>query len=93
MTMLVPRLDEDARARVEAVLARAAEDITFREHLLSDPAAALADTNLTDEEKDALGGMRRVALEEWGVDVRRFRAFLMDNGNKFWTGDDVEPVV
>lgn len=92
MTTSVPKLDGDARTRVERVLSRAAQDITFREQLLADPTAALADTDLTDEEKDALGGMRRVALEEWGVDVRRFRAFLMDNGNKFWTGDDVEPV-
>jgi len=93
MTTFVPQLDDQARARVEAVLARAAEDIGFREQLLADPTEALASTDLTDAEKDALGGMRRVALEEWGVDVRRFRAFLMDNGNKFWTGDDVEPVV
>lgn len=93
MTAHVPQLDDDARRRVEAVLARASEDIAFREQLLADPAAALAGSDLSVEEREALSSMRRVALEEWGVDVRRFRAFLMDNGNKFWTGDDVEPVV
>lgn len=93
MTSSVPHLDDDAKQRVEAVLTRAADDIEFRELLLADPEAALNDVNLTDEEKTALGSMRRVALEEWGVDVRRYRAFLMDNGNKFWTGEDVEPAV
>lgn len=93
MTSSVPQLNEDAKQRVEAVLTRAAEDIEFRELLLADPEAALKDSNLTDDEKTALSTMRRVALEEWGVDVRRFRAFLMDNGNKFWTGEDVDPAV
>lgn len=93
MTSSVPQLDDHAKQRVEAVLSRAAEDIAFRELLLADPEAALNDCDLTDEEKMALSSMRRVALEEWGVDVRRFRAFLMDNGNKFWTGEGVEPAV
>lgn len=91
MSSSVPHLDEDAKQRVEAVLSRAAEEIEFRELLLADPDAALEETDLTDDEKVAMSSMRRVALEEWGVDVRRYRAFLMDNGNKFWTGDDVEP--
>lgn len=93
MTSSIPQLDKEAKKRVEAVLSRAAEDIEFRELLLADPEAALKDSDLTDGEKTALGTMRRVALEEWGVDVRRFRAFLMDNGSKFWTGEDVEPAV
>jgi hypothetical protein len=93
MSSSVPQLDAEARRRVEAVLSRAAEDIEFRELLLADPEAALKDSDLTDDEKTALSTMRRVALEEWGVDVRRFRAFLMDNGNKFWTGSEVEPTV
>lgn len=93
MSSSVPQLDAEAKERVEAVLSRAAEDIEFRELLLADPEAALKDSGLTDDEKTALSTMRRVALEEWGVDVRRFRAFLMDNGNKFWTGEDVEPAV
>lgn len=89
MTSTIPQLDDAAKLRVEAVLSRAAEDIEFREQLLADPGAALADTDLTDEEKAMLGTGRRVALEEWGVDVRRFRAFLMDNGNKFYTDEDL----
>lgn len=93
MTQSVPQLDDAAKQRVEAVLTRAAEDIAFREQLLADPQAALADTDLTAEERQALATMRRVALEEWGVDVRRYRAFLMDNGTKFWTGEDVEPAI
>lgn len=93
MTSSVPQLDAEAKQRVEAVLSRAAEDIEFRELLLADPEAALKDSDLTEDEKTALSTMRRVALEEWGVDVRRFRAFLMDNGNKFWTGEDVEPAI
>lgn len=93
MTFAIPQLDTQAKERVEGVLARAADDIAFRELLLADPAEALKDSDLTDDEKQALSHMRRVALEEWGVDVRRFRSFLMDNGNKFWTGEDVEPAV
>lgn len=75
-------LAEDRRAHVQAVLDRAAGDIGFREALLTDPEAALADTDLTDDERHALASMRRVALEEWGLDVRRQRAFLRDNGAK-----------
>ncbi|WP_280381672.1 hypothetical protein [Nocardia wallacei] len=92
MTSIIPQLDDAAKVRVEAVLSRAAEDIEFRELLLADPAAALAETDLTDDEKAILGTGRRVALEEWGVDVRRFRAFLMDNGNRFYTDEDITPV-
>jgi hypothetical protein len=78
----VPELTDEGRARVQAVLTRAAEDIEFRERLLSDADGALASTDLTPEEKSVLSVMRRVALEEWGVDVRRFRSFLRDNGNR-----------
>lgn len=87
MTSTIAQLDAAAKARVEGVLTRAAKDIEFRELLLADPAGALADTDLTDDEKAMLGAGRRVALEEWGVDVRRFRAFLMDNGNRFYTDE------
>jgi hypothetical protein len=50
--------------------------------MVSDPGRALADTDLTEGEKHMLSSMRRVALEEWGVDVRKYRAFLRDNGYK-----------
>lgn len=75
-------LTQQGRARVQAVLTRAAEDIEFRQLLLDDPDEALAQTDLTPAEAEILGSMRRVALEEWGLDVRRFRSFLRDNGNK-----------
>ncbi|MEU6077215.1 Os1348 family NHLP clan protein [Micromonospora sp. NPDC047074] len=84
MNVPVPQLMPDARRRVRTVLERAAQDIEFRELLLSDPQAALRDTDLTNEEKVAVGVMKRVALEEWGIDVRRHRAFLMDNGWKVY---------
>jgi len=78
----ISALTPEGRARIEALLSKAGEDIEFREQLMRDPNAVLTSTNLTDEEKGVLGTMRRVALEEWGVDVRRYRAFLRDNGNK-----------
>lgn len=85
--MNVPKLSTEGKQRVEAVLTRAAEDIEFRTLLLRDPDAALAGIELEDAERAMFGQMRRVALEEWGVDVRRYRAFLRDNGRK------ISPVV
>lgn len=80
--MNIARLTPDGKRRVEAVLARAASDITFRAMLLENPEQALAETDLADDERAVFGPLRRVALEEWGVDVRRFRMFLRDNGVK-----------
>lgn len=76
-------LTNEARGRVERVLARAVEDIGFREELISNPAEALSGEDLTDEERELLTSMKRVALEEWGIDVRASRTFLMDNGWRF----------
>ncbi len=78
----VPTLSAEAKQRLEAVLARAAEDIAFRNQLLRDPTEALSNSGLGADEIRVLSSMRRVALEEWGLDVRRFRAFLRDNGTK-----------
>jgi hypothetical protein len=75
-------LTVEGKARVEALLARALEDIEFRELLLDDPDQAMRETDLTPDEKKMVYSMHRVALEEWGVDVRRYRAFLRDNGFK-----------
>ena len=80
-TITVPVLSTEAKQVIQTVLRRAAEDIEFRTLLLEDPMAALADTELTECEKLAFATMKRVGLEEWGIDVRRFRAFLRDNGN------------
>ncbi len=65
-----------------AVLDRAAIDITFRQKLLDSPYETLAELGLPEHEANLLAPMRRVALEEYGVDVRRFRPFLRDNGAK-----------
>lgn len=72
----------EAKARVEAVLARALEDIAFRELLTVNPVLALEDSGLTVDEIKVVSTMRRVALEEWGIDVRKYRTFLLDNGFK-----------
>jgi len=92
MPIEVKPLTLDGKERVEAVLRRAADDIAFRERLLENPAEALKDTDLTEDEAQVLASMRRVALEEWGVDVRSFRAFVLDNGNKLTDPDDINPV-
>lgn len=92
MPIEVSPLTPDGKVRVEAVLRRAADDIGFRESLLSNPSEALKDTDLTAEEAGVLASMRRVALEEWGVDVRSFRSFVLDNGNKLTVADEVDPV-
>jgi hypothetical protein len=92
MSIEVTPLTPDGKERVEAVLRRAADDISFRELLLSNPSEALKDTDLTATEADVLAKMRRVALEEWGVDVRSFRSFVLDNGNKVTVPGDIDPV-
>jgi hypothetical protein len=61
---------------------RAAGDINFRETLLNNPEIALENSGLDVDEIRMVSNMRRVGLEEWGIDVRRFRSFLRDNGNK-----------
>lgn len=92
MAIQVSPLTPEGKERVEAVLRRAADDIAFRELLLAQPSEALKDTDLTAEEAEVLAGMRRVALEEWGVDVRSFRSFVLDNGNKLTVPEDIDPV-
>lgn len=82
MSLKVNPLTPEGKARIESILNKAAQDIKFREHLTENPKEALKNTDLTDEEINVLSTMRRVALEEWGIDVRPFRNFLMDNGFK-----------
>jgi hypothetical protein len=77
-----PTLKSETKQIVEQLLAKACTDIQFRELLLRNPESALADSGLSTAEIGVLTSMKRVALEEWGVDVRRFRSFLRDNGNK-----------
>ena len=75
-------LTEEGKARIERVLEQALRDISFRELLLENPNEALKDTDLTNQEKIMLHSLHRVALEEWGLDVRKYRAYLRDNGFK-----------
>lgn len=77
-----PTLKPETKQIIEQLLAKACTDIQFRELLLRKPESALADSGLSVEEIGVLTTMKRVALEEWGIDVRRFRSFLRDNGNK-----------
>ena len=92
MPIKVQPLTAHGKERVETVLRRAAEDIEFRKLLLENPTEALKDTDLTEDEARMLASMRRVALEEWGVDVRSFRAFVLDNGAKLTVPEDIDPV-
>lgn len=77
-----PSLTAAGKARLQAVLKRAAQDITFREALLQNPEQALKGTNLTAAEIKVVGDLHRVRIEEYGIDVRKFRSFLRDNGTK-----------
>ncbi|MGF1647350.1 MAG: Os1348 family NHLP clan protein [Kineosporiaceae bacterium] len=92
MPIDVQPLTADGKERVENVLRRAADDIDFRERLMANPTEALKDTDLTPDEATVLATMRRVALEEWGVDVRSFRSFVLDNGNKLTDPAVIDPV-
>jgi hypothetical protein len=82
MPTRVPTLTPELRTAVEAVLTKAATDVRFREQLQTDPDAALAGAGLPPGVCEFVSQLRRVGLEEWGIDVRRFRSFLRDNGNK-----------
>lgn len=73
---------KDSQLRIENILSRAATDIVFRNLLLEKPEEALCDSDLTTEERKLVSNLRRVQLEELGLDVRRFRSFLRDNGTK-----------
>lgn len=78
----IAQLTKEGKERVERVLEKALNDISFREKLLNDPHEALKNTDLTKDEMIMLYSLHRVALEEWGIDVRRFRSFMRDNGFK-----------
>lgn len=81
MSLHVKPLTSEGKIRVENILQQAAKDIKFRELLTENPKEAL-NSGLTEEEISVISTMRRVALEEWGIDVRPFRGFLRDNGFK-----------
>lgn len=71
-----------SKERMTRVLMRAAKDPNFRRVLLSSPDKVAGSVKLSQQEHELLAELKRVKLEEWGLDVRRFRAFLRDNGNK-----------
>lgn len=79
---MVEPLTPESKKTIEELLERASNDLTFREQLLNKPDDALSSTSLSQSDKEVLSLMRRVALEEWGVDVQKYRAFLRDNGAK-----------
>lgn len=74
-------LPKDAKTRIEKVLKLAAKDIEFRQKLLRRPKTALKGMDLEPREVELLVHLTRVGLEEVGVNIRKFRAFLHDNGN------------
>ncbi|MDP9651467.1 hypothetical protein J2793_006942 [Paraburkholderia caledonica] len=79
--MLTPAYQSPNKRVIQDLLTRAAEDISFREALLLDPEKALSGSGLSDDERRIVGSLKKVQLEEWGVDVRRYRAAVRDNGN------------
>lgn len=66
------------------ILEKAQQDIEFREQILKEPQAALTDYKiiLSPASFEALTMFRRVALEELGIDIRKYREHLRDNGAK-----------
>ena len=66
------------------ILEKAQQDIEFREQLLNDPQLALSDYKiiLSPASYEALTMFRRVALEELGIDIRKYREHTRDNGAK-----------
>lgn len=84
--MPIAPLSQETKAKVEEILKRATEDVAFREELIANPDTALSNSDLSDDEKKLVGSLRRVKLEEWGVDVKHYRMVLRDNGNKMSSG-------
>lgn len=80
-TKKLPNLPKDAKTRIEKVLKLAAQDIEFRQKLLRKPKTALKGMELEPKEVELLVHLTRVGLEEVGINIRQFRAFLHDNGN------------
>lgn len=78
---MVTMIKQETKKVVEEILARAVEDIEFREKLILNPAEALKDYPLTSAEKETVATLKKAQLEEWGVDTRRHLAAMVDNGN------------
>lgn len=59
-----------SRPAMQAILDRACKDMRFNVKMIENPAAAFAEYDLTDEEKDALVSCERTKLVEVGLDER-----------------------
>ena len=79
---MVSPIKPETKKVVEEILARAVQDIQFREKLILNPAEALKDYPLTADEKETVAGLKKAQLEEWGIDTRRHMAGVRDNGTK-----------
>ena len=84
-------LSDRDKAAIQELLDKAADDIELREALLRDPELVLnpavdrlrakgPQVPLSPAALTLLFSLRRVALEEAGIDVRASRVFLRDNG-------------
>lgn len=77
----IPQLTEQEKERIEGVLRKAAGDVAFREALFSNTRVTLAAEGLSESEITAVERLNRVGMEELGINIRPFRAFMRDNGN------------
>lgn len=81
------KLSKESKAEIESILDRALDDVEFRELLMENPEKALKDAKLTPQEKELVGSLKRVALEEYGINVKQYRAVTRDNGFKLTAPD------
>lgn len=71
------------QAYMQAIIDRMGSDINFREQVKSDSNEALKHyTKLSKSEIDAISSMRRVALQELGLELGELAKFTSDNGFK-----------
>ncbi len=91
----VEPLNPTEQALVHEFLTKVREDASFRQAVLKDPNLAFSLTTsqiplsrlLRPNLLEAMGLLRRVALEESGIDVRLYRDHLLDNGFKLRRDD------
>lgn len=80
------KLSQAEEIIIYGILEKANSDIDFRNSILNNPESIIKDFDaiLSPTSKQALTMYRRVALEELGIDMRRFRegGGARDNGAK-----------
>jgi hypothetical protein len=74
-----PKLTGVLKVKIERVLTRANVDTYFRESLKANPEKALAKEGFTPHEVKVVGDLRRFGLEDRGVNMLKFRAFMIDD--------------